>query len=203
MKLGGVLGALLLMPAMSFAGQLHDFSNTYNLKAKGMNVGKVIQTLKLKNKRYSFKSVTNIHVFFIHDKLTELSRGSIKNGKVYPSFYEFLDSKKKLKYSLKPADDRQDNLSYQLQLRLDLMAYNSSLSYPVTILNKQHKPQNISLSFTKPQRVKLQGKSALLLTAVGPNNTTIKYWFAAKNPEQLLQSEDLQGGKITAQASLV
>ncbi len=202
-----------------------DYQAIYNLTA-GSASGTVEQALKLNSQnQYQIASVTVVKFMFFSDQFTQNAQGKFKASYFHPSAYDVVDTKKNQPWVVffKPMQGTlvylnkkqnfplptlaQDNLSYQLQLRLDLLNGQTTFSYPVVYgdANKQAVVGNYVFTVVGnnvPVNTDLGQLQTIELQRQDPQTKiTTLFWFAPKLNDLMVRNEVLDAnGEVTSNA---
>lgn len=221
--------ALLALPVAAIAScKFSTYQADYTLHVHGMHIGTERQTLTVHANQYSMVNVTNASFMFFKDKITEQSKGSLVNNRFLPADYQIEDSKKKqplnivfnqVKHeatvtdkqksiTLKTSANTLDNVTFPLNLRLDLLSGKKSLKYSVVNQNKDHQAVVSQFVFStmsgKTLKTPLGQLQTVEVSRFDPlQKVTEHYWFAPKLNYLMVKSTVVQKDKVLAKAQIM
>lgn len=224
-----ILGTLIISP--SYASQLTDYSAEYDVMRKGERYGTAVRTLEHRaDGHYEIKYSSDISWMVFSDKRTESSVFSYIDNKITPISYRMLregtgrdhdyqlyfdrDAKKvisnqeKFPLKLEWDDTWQDGISYQEQMRLDLLAGQEVFDYQMvdkkgSVRHYTFKlvgKETITLPFGNVEAVKIERvydndkRQAIAWLAPEMDYLLVRMWKGEKNVEQF----DVQLKSVTS-----
>lgn len=212
------LVVLLFAASNLYASPLKSYSANYRIKAFGMPIGKATRELKLsKDGKYELKMDSSSSVIFFSMDVNELSKGNFNTNQ--PEFYSFsqkrgkkekhnevhfdwpdmsaVSSYKGKEYVLPLRKDTQDKISYQLQLRKDLIAGKKTFHYTIvdekkieTYNFKIEKHEEIKTPFGKIDTVKM-------IKASDTTKRSTAFWLAPSKNYLLVKLQHIEKGTGT------
>ncbi|TPV58556.1 DUF3108 domain-containing protein [Aestuariibacter sp. GS-14] len=200
---------------------LRPFEAIYDVYRRGDKLGEGTRTLKLlSDSAWEFSYRTDLSVFFLSDRRHEISRLLIdEDFKIRPFWYEFkrtgtgADKKNCLTFNHtngvvtdavanKVINDIfwqpgvQDQISYQLQLQVDLLLQRTQLEYRA--INKKAAPRdyNFATLSTEETRVPYGTLETIKVKRITENSDRVTYaWLAPSLSFTLVRLQQIEDGK--------
>ncbi len=199
LRLKYLIFVLALIPSLGFAKKclLPAYTATYTAYIKGAKAGDMTTKLSYAGNAYKYTSTTNLRYLLYHDKLFRGVRGYVLNNKLIPMRYYYGTKSGGSNRSHSIKKGAYDLMTYQLQLRRELLAGKSTFSFLVCFGKKKKKRLNFSVIQRKyPLKTPLGTLETVVVVAVGSNGSTTTYWFSKKYQYLMLKSETRRGSKI-------
>ncbi len=195
---------------------------TYDFKVHGSSVGSVVRTESLDTNQpghYKISSITQAKFLFFKDRLTENSVGLITNLAVTPGRYQITDTRSKknlvitfdqdkktaelqsstlenLEKNLTIPDNIQDNLSYVLALRLNLIQKLFKPGQALMVLAQDKNKKIIPTAFYFSESNNSNSNKNIELTRVdSESQITYHYWFSPSENDLLIKTEAVKNNQ--------
>ncbi|WMN60333.1 DUF3108 domain-containing protein [Pseudoalteromonas xiamenensis] len=207
------LGALFFssLPFTLSASELQPYKADYNIMRKGKIHGEAKRELeKASDQTYVLKYSSNIEWMIFSDERTEETTFLYQNDKIYPTSYSMVregtgpdksykidfnrieksitHSDKKFPLKVDWREDWQDLLSYQTQLRLDVKAGKTKVSYPIIGKEGDEKNYEFEVVGTETITLPIGNFETIKVKRIYDNDKRQVYvWFAPSLDHMLVQ----------------
>jgi len=218
----------ILLIALSFSQlalaankKIYPFTATYQVRAYGTTLGSIKQVLTRNKGRYHFTTTTEASFLFYHKKIVEQSWGSWRNQWLRPTKYTIQSDQqgKKHNYQLRfnwknrtitnltnpqkwqfsTSASSQDNVSFQLLLRQNVLNHKKNLRYSVADRDES-KTYTYKIATHVTLKIPAGTYKTVEVTRSDNSKRVTEFWFAKKYNYLPIKVEQLKKGKRQAVA---